>query len=101
MAALTDGYKKLLAAIFERAYIDLVSSIRKAERFEKRKNDTLARYLGEKDERRYKDAMSTVTFLETWIRAVMPAWLDIDPESYIRWAHEEAQKPMRRRRSEA
>jgi hypothetical protein len=92
MIDLPSVYKNLLAAIFERAFYDLVYAIRAEERLRKQKETAPTQRMAEDLAPRHRCAAQAVKDLENWCKEVMPAWLDIAPDTFIRWAHEEAKK---------
>lgn len=82
------AYDELIAGIFKKAFDDLVAALRTARREElKRKN---WKFNPEEMTAKERTAKSSAAYLEQFIRDVMPNWLEIDPERFIRWEHEEA-----------
>ena len=86
------GYQKFLVAIFKETYDEIVSDLRKAEREKRRAETAPTTDMASQNKRTYQLKMIHVKYLEDWIRDVMPAYLDIDPDKFIAWAHEEAKR---------
>lgn len=86
------GYQDLIAAIFKESYDDIVRSIRRAERTKERIRTAPTVKMAEDSKQRLHAIQKHIEYVENWIMDVMPGWLDIAPETFIRWAHEEAEK---------
>lgn len=92
MDAIQADYNALLAAVFKNAYDELVENIRKAERTKERIRTAPTVKMAEDSKQRLHAIQKHIEYVENWIMDVMPGWLDIAPDTFIRWAHEEAEK---------
>ena len=99
MQGIQKNYDDLINAILLTAYEDIMHNIRRRDRQIQKARKAWSQPVLEKALMDAEICDSRIKWLEGWCRETIPAWRDIDPDKFIKWAHDEAHSNTRRKRS--